>query len=139
MKIIQTSGRGRLWLPALGHLKIRKNVRQKQTENTHTYRKEITEAPLFAVLIDHREWANTCLLNLTLNKKMSSHSLQFASKYHVFLNSLWPQIWEHTHRNLSPAKYHFFLDSLRPQIREHTHCISGPVALYYTAVELENL
>ena len=26
-----------------------------------------------------------CLLNLTLNKKSASHTLQFASKYHVFL------------------------------------------------------
>ena len=34
----KTSGRGWLWWPALGHLKIRKRVRQKQTENKHTYR-----------------------------------------------------------------------------------------------------
>ena len=27
-----------------------------------------------------------CPLNLTLNKKSASHSLQFATKYHVFLN-----------------------------------------------------
>ena len=54
-----------------------------------------------------------CLLKFILNKKSSSHSLQFPLKYHVFLNSLWLQIWEHTHHN------------------------SGPVAIYYTAVELE--
>ena len=34
----QTSGRGQLWWPALGYLKIRKSMRQKQTENAHTYR-----------------------------------------------------------------------------------------------------
>jgi len=56
-----------------------------------------------------------CLLNLTLNEKSSSHSLQFVSKYHVFL------------------------DSLRPQIREHKHRNSGPEALYYTGVELEKM
>ena len=54
-----------------------------------------------------------CLLNLTLNEKSLLHSLQFASKYHVSLYSLWPQIRDHTHRNL------------------------GLAALYYTAVELE--
>ena len=56
-----------------------------------------------------------CLLNLTLNEKSSSYTLQFVLKYHVFLDSLWPQIWDHTHRD------------------------SGPAALYYTAVELENM
>ena len=40
-----------------------------------------------------------CLLNLTLNEKSSLHSLQFASKYHVSLDSLWQQIREHTYRN----------------------------------------
>ena len=60
-------------------------------------------------------------------------------KYHVFLNSLWPQIREHTHRSLGPAKYCVFLDSLRPQIWEHTHRNLGPVALYYTGVELEKM
>ena len=68
-----------------------------------------------AVPIDHQEWANTCLLNLTLNKKLSSQSLQFASKYHVFL------------------------DLLQLQIRDHTHHNLGLVTLYYTAVELENM
>ena len=101
--------------------------------------------------------------HLTLNKKSSSHSLQFALKYHVFLNSLRPQIWEHTHRSsglvkyyvfldslrlqirkhthcsLVPAKYHVFLDSLHLQVWEHTHRNSGPAALYYTAVELEKM
>ena len=56
-----------------------------------------------------------CLLNLTLNEKSSSHSLQFMSKYHVFLNSLQPQIWEHTYRS------------------------SGLMAIYYTSVELEKM
>ena len=56
-----------------------------------------------------------CLLNLTLNQKMLAHSLQLVSKYHVSLDSLQPQIREHTHRNLVMA------------------------ALYYTRVELENL
>ena len=51
-----------------------------------------------------------CFLNLTLNEKSVAHSLQFASKYHV-----------------------------RPQILDHIHHNSGPTALYYTAVELENL
>ena len=54
-----------------------------------------------------------CLLNLTLNKKSSSHSLQFVSKYHVFL------------------------DSLRAQIREYTYHNSVTAALYYAGVELE--
>ena len=56
-----------------------------------------------------------CLLNLTLNKILALHLLQF------------------------PWKYHVFLDSLRPQIRDHTHRNSGPAALYYTAVELEKM
>ena len=42
---------GRLWWPALGHLKIRKSMRQKQTEK-HT-EKDISKAPLIPVLIDH--------------------------------------------------------------------------------------
>ena len=89
---------------------------ETETDRAHTYtEKEITEAPLMAVPIDHREWANTCLLNLTLNKESVSHSLQFVSKYHVFL------------------------DSLRAQIRDHTHRNWGPAALYCTGVELENL
>ena len=54
-----------------------------------------------------------CLLNLTLNKKLSLHSLQFASKYYVSL------------------------DSLRGQIRDHTYRNSVTVAIYYTGVELE--
>ena len=56
-----------------------------------------------------------CLLNLTLNEKSSLHSLQFASKYHVSLDSLQPQIREQTHGNLVTA------------------------ALYYTGVELEKI
>ena len=55
------------------------------------------------------------LLNITLNEKLSSHSLQFTLKYHVFLNSLRAQIPDHTHRSL------------------------GPVAKYYTAVGLEKI
>ena len=51
-----------------------------------------------------------CLLNFTLKEKSSCHSLQFALKYHVFLDSLWPQIREHTHRSSGLAKYHVFLD-----------------------------
>ena len=34
-----------------------------------------------------------CLLNFTLNEKLSWHSLQLVSKYHVSLDSLQPQIW----------------------------------------------
>ena len=56
-----------------------------------------------------------CLLNLTLNKKSVSDSLQFASKYHVFLDSLWPQIRDHTHHNL------------------------GQAAIYYTGVEFKKM
>ena len=56
-----------------------------------------------------------CRLNLTLNEKLSLHSLQFALKYHVSL------------------------DSLRPQIQEHTYRNSVTAALYYARVELENL
>ena len=80
-----------------------------------------------------------CLLNLTLNEKLSSHSLQFVSKHHVFLESLRAQIREHTHHSLGPVKYHVFLDSLWPQIREHTYRNSGLAALYHTAVELEKM
>ena len=91
-----------------------KNVWDRNRQRTYTHReKEITKAPLISVPIDHQEQANTCLLNLTLKQKLSLHSLQFASKYHVFLDWLRPQIWDHTHRNL------------------------GPVATYYTAVGLE--
>ena len=56
-----------------------------------------------------------CLLYLTLNEKLSSHSLQFALKYHVFLSSLWVQIQDHTHHN------------------------SGVAAIYYSAVGLEKI
>ena len=56
-----------------------------------------------------------CLLNLTLNEKSSSHSLQFVLKYHVLLYSLLVKIQEHTHRSL------------------------GLTALYYTGVELEKM
>ena len=56
-----------------------------------------------------------CLLNLTLNKKSSAHSLQFGLKYHVSSDSLQAQITEHRDRNY---------------VR---------VALYYVGVELENL
>ena len=80
-----------------------------------------------------------CVLNLTLNEKLSSHSLQFVSKYHFFLDSLWVQIQKHTTYSSGPGKYFVFLDSLWPQIREHTHCNSVTAALYYTGVELENL
>ena len=40
-----------------------------------------------------------CLLNFTLNKKLSAHSLQFGSKYHVSSDSLRAQIAEHTDHN----------------------------------------
>ena len=80
-----------------------------------------------------------CLHNLILNEKSSSYSLQFVSKYHVFLDSFQVQIWEHTHHSLGPAKYHVSLDSLWPYIGEHTHRNSGMVALYYTIVELEKI
>ena len=56
-----------------------------------------------------------CLLNFTLNKKSSAHSLQFGSKYHVSS------------------------DSLQAQITEHTDCNYVMAALYYVGVELENL
>ena len=79
------------------------------------------------------------ILNLTLNEKLASHILQFASKYHVFLNSLWPQIREHTHRSSGPAKYRVFLDSLWGQIRDHTHRNLGQVAIYDTAVGFEKM
>ena len=54
-----------------------------------------------------------CLLNLTLNEKLSLHLLQFVLKDHVSFDSLWPQIREHTYRN------------------------SVMAALYYAEVELE--
>ena len=101
----------------------------RQRAHTHT-EKEITKAPLITVPIDHWERAYTCLLNLTLNEKSSSYSLQFVSKYHFFLDSLRAKILEHTHHSSGPAKYHVFLDSLQLQIREHTYRSSGPVALW---------
>ena len=55
-----------------------------------------------------------CLLNLTLNEKSSLYSLQFASKYHVSLDSLRPQIWEHTNCNVCDADF-----SLRVKLRRH--------------------
>ena len=87
--------------------------------------------------VDFRGLLLICLFNLTLNKKSSSHSLQFVLKYHVFLDSLRVQIREHTHHSSGLAKYHVFLNSLRPQIREHTHRNFGLAALYYTGVELK--
>ena len=73
-----------------------------------TWREQVAEAGFGGLLL-------ICLLNLTLNKKSSSHSLQFVSKYHVSL------------------------DSLRPQIREHTYRNSVTAALHYTGVELEKM
>ena len=61
------------------------------------------------------------------------------SKYHVFLDSLWAQIWEHTHHSSGPANYHVFLDSLPLQIRDDKNHNLGLAILYYTAVELENM
>ena len=66
-----------------------------------------------------------------------THCSSGPAKYHVFLDLLLPQIWKHTHHSSGLAKYHVFLYSLWPQIWEHTHRNSGPMALYYTAVELE--
>ncbi len=65
-----------------------------------------------------------CLLNLTLNTKSSSHSLQFVSKYHVSLDSLWPQIREHTYRNSMMAALYYAgveLEKCNPQRTENTH------------------
>ena len=56
-----------------------------------------------------------CLLKFTLNEKLLAHSLQFGTKYHVYSDSLWAQITEHTDYNYVT------------------------VALYYVGEELENL
>ena len=48
-----------------------------------------------------------CLLNFTLNKKSSEHSLQFMSKDHVSSDSLRAQITEHTHRNFVTAALYY--------------------------------
>ena len=56
-----------------------------------------------------------CPLKLALYEKLSLHLLQFVLKYHVSLDSLWPQI------------------------QDQTQCNLGPAALYYTAVELEKM
>ena len=56
-----------------------------------------------------------CLLNFTLNEKLSAHSLQFGTKYHVYS------------------------DSLRVQITEHTEYNYMTAALYCVGEELENL
>ena len=66
-----------------------------------------------------------CLLNLTLNKKSSLHSLQFMSKYHVFLDSLWLQIREHTHHKSGLAAFYYNEDGAKgPQKGP-----KGPLAL----------
>ena len=56
-----------------------------------------------------------CLLKFTLNEKSLAHSLQFGTKYHVYSDSLWAQITEHTDYNYMMA------------------------VLYYVGEELENL
>ncbi len=56
-----------------------------------------------------------CLLKFTLKEKSLVHSLQFRSKYHVYSDSLWAPIKEHTEYNYVTA------------------------ALYYVGEELENL
>ena len=86
---------------------FKKSISFSQTNNQNIF-KQVAGAGFRGPLL-------ICLLNLTLNEKSSSHSLQFASKYHVFLNSLQAQFWD------------------------HTHCNSGLVAIYYTAVGLEKM
>ena len=44
-----------------------------------------------------------CLLKFTLNEKSLAHSLQFGTKYHVYSDSLWGQITEHTEYNYVTA------------------------------------
>ena len=44
-----------------------------------------------------------CLLKFTLNEKSLAHSLQFGTKYHVYSDSLWAQITEHTEYNYVTA------------------------------------
>ena len=48
-----------------------------------------------------------CLLNLTLNEKLLLHSLQLVWNYHVSLDSLQPQIREHTYHNSMTAALYY--------------------------------
>ena len=57
-----------------------------------------------------------CLLNLTLNEKLSLHSLQLASNYHVSLDSLRPQIWEHTYHNSVTAALYYDREELEKNV-----------------------
>ena len=61
-----------------------------------------------------------CLLNLTLNAKLSSYSSQFKLKYHILLNSLWVQIRDHIYRSLGLAAIYYTTVRLEKSNREQT-------------------
>ena len=48
-----------------------------------------------------------CLQKFNLNEKLSAHSLQFGSKYHVSSDSLQAQIMEHTEYNYVTVAFYW--------------------------------
>ena len=56
---------------------FKKSISFSQTNNQNIF-KQVAGAGFRGPLL-------ICLLNLTLNEKLASHTLQFVSKYHVFL------------------------------------------------------
>ena len=67
-----------------------------------------------------------CLLNLTLTTKLASHTLQFALKYHVFLNSLWAQIRDHIHCSLRCGGHILYCSRIRKNVTENTQTDREP-------------
>ena len=62
-----------------------------------------------------------CHLNFTLNKKLSAHSFQFGSKYHVSSDSLLAQITEHTEYNYVTAALYYVGEELENLMRTKKH------------------
>ena len=82
--------------------------------NNKYFTKQVAGASFRGLLI-------ICLLNLTLNEKSASHALQFALKYHVFLNQPSAQTWDHIHHSLRCSSHILYCSRIRKKCdREQT-------------------
>jgi len=59
------------------------------------------------------------LLNLTINKKLASQTLHFASKYQVFLNQLSAQTRDHIHRSSRYGGHILYCSRIRKNVTEN--------------------
>ena len=60
-----------------------------------------------------------CLLNLTLNQKSASHSLQFMLKYYIFLNQLSMQNPDHIYRSSWCGGHILYCSRIRKNVSEN--------------------